>query len=215
MIHVGIKHKLRMTHPFKFVMCKLIFRLSRQMGNSKRFISIMVVCAAFMHMPAFSQTSEHSAMAAKAVVQGQLAAFAKDDADLAFSFASPDIKAVFKTPQNFIQMVISSYPAVYRPAKVVFLKPLGLGPELLLPVQLTDFSGKAWLAQYSLQQQADGKWLINGCILSEDRSPKINAVAPWMDATLASPFVRTHRWPYPEIDGRLAQSSRGLFGTML
>lgn len=215
MIYVGKKHKLPMTHHFKTLMCKLIFCLSRQMGNFKRLISLMVVCAAFMHIPALSQPSEQSAMAAKAVVQGQLAAFAKDDAELAFSFAAPDIKAVFKTPQNFIQMVISSYPAVYRPAKVIFLKPLALGPELLLPVQLTDFSGKAWLAQYSLQQQADGKWLINGCILSEDQSPKINAVAPRMDATFASPFVRTHRRPYPEIDGRLAQSSRALFGTML
>lgn len=139
-------------------------------------LTLIVLSSCLLHVPAFSQPSSVNLVAAKAAVQGQLAAFAKDDAELAFSFAAPSIQAVFKTPQNFIDMVIRLYPVVHRPVKVSFMKPQSAGSDLLLPVQMTDIRGKAWIANYTLQQQPDGKWLISGCVLSEDGSKKINTV---------------------------------------
>lgn len=154
--------------------------LSNQIFRLFSFLKTIVIVAIFssvvFHASAFSQLSSIDAVAAKAVVQGQLSAFAKDDAELAFSFAAPNIKSVFKTPQNFIDMVIKSYPVVHRPVKVSFMKLLSVGTDLLLPVQMTDTSGKAWIANYTLQQQPDGKWLINGCVLFEDKSQKLNSL---------------------------------------
>lgn len=147
--------------------------------NKLKLFLILIVFGfglGLMHVPVFSQPSSVGVVAAKAAVEGQLAAFAKDDAELAFSFAAPSIQSVFKTPQNFVDMVIRSYPVVHRPVKVSFMAPQSAGSDLLLPVQMTDTRGKLWIANYTLQQQPDGKWLISGCVLFEDNSKKMNTV---------------------------------------
>jgi hypothetical protein len=146
------------------------------LNKLKKFLMLIVFSLCLLPVSAFSQPSSMSVVAAKAAVQGQLAAFAKDDAELAFLFAAPSIQAVFKTPQNFIDMVIRSYPVVYRPVRVIYMKSQSAGPDLLLPVQMTDIKGISWIANYTLQQQPDGKWLISGCVLSEDDSKKMNTV---------------------------------------
>jgi hypothetical protein len=74
---------------------------------------------------ASAQLNETTAQAVKNTVQAQLAAFAKDDADLAFSYAAPTIRAMFETPQNFMAMVQDAYPVVYRPEKLLFLAAAG------------------------------------------------------------------------------------------
>ena len=99
----------------------------------------------------------------RAVVEGQLAAFAKDDANKAFSFAAPNVRKALGSAANFMSMVRSDYPVVYRPASVAFLKAEGTDGDVIQPVQLVDTSGNAWLATYSLQKQKDKSWLITGC----------------------------------------------------
>jgi Domain of unknown function (DUF4864) len=103
---------------------------------------------------------------ARAVISAQLAAFAADDAEQAFSFASAEIRNQFGTARAFMAMVRDSYPAVYRPASVAFLKLERRGNLMLQAVQLTDARGKSWLAQYRMQRLDDGSWRIAGCILS-------------------------------------------------
>lgn len=152
------------------------FRHNNFFHDLKKFLILIIFSFGFLHVSIFAQPSSMSVVAAKAAIQGQLAALAKDDAELAFSFAAPSIQAVFKTPQNFVDMVIRSYPVVYRPVRVIYMKPQSAGPDLLLPVQMTDTKGISWIANYTLQQQPDGKWLISGCVLSEDGSKKMNTV---------------------------------------
>ena len=93
----------------------------------KAFLTLILLSSFLLHVPVFSKPFSENAVAAKAAVQGQLLAFANDDAELAFSFAAPVIQSFFKTPQNFIAMVIKSYPVVYRPVKVSFRKPESVG----------------------------------------------------------------------------------------
>lgn len=102
---------------------------------------------------------------AQAVVRGQLAAFASDDADQAFAYASPALRQQFGNAAQFIRMVRGTYPVVYRPAAVVFLKPEASADELVQPVHMTDASGTTWTAVYRLQRQADKSWRISGCVL--------------------------------------------------
>jgi Domain of unknown function (DUF4864) len=103
----------------------------------------------------------------RAVVQAQLAAFAADDAKRAFSFAAPAIRKMFGTPENFIAMVRTSYPVVYRPASVSFLKPVVVDGRFVQAVQLTDAEGGVWLALYQMQRQKNGRWLVEGVHLVE------------------------------------------------
>ena len=101
------------------------------------------------------------------VVQAQLDAFAADDASLAFSYAAPNIKAMFGTPAKFLQMVKSSYPVVYRPTSVTFLEPESDGVAIIQPVAMTDAQGSEWVAVYRLEPVSgkDISWLIAGCVL--------------------------------------------------
>ncbi|MEO8546366.1 MAG: DUF4864 domain-containing protein [Burkholderiaceae bacterium] len=109
--------------------------------------------------------TEQDTRDAQQVVRAQLAAFAADDAEQAFSLATDAIRAQFGTASQFIRMVRGAYPVVYRPSAVVFLKPDASDDELVQPVHMTDPSGSTWLAVYRLQRQADKSWRIGGCVL--------------------------------------------------
>ena len=107
--------------------------------------------------------------AVQAVVQSQLSAFAKDDADKAFSYATPELRKMIGTPAAFMAMVKNSYPVVYRPASVVFLKAESSGDEVVQKVQMLDASGTSILAVYSLQRQKNKTWRISGCAVVENK----------------------------------------------
>ena len=99
------------------------------------------------------------------VIEGQLAAFAADDAEQAFSYASETIQATFMTARNFMDMVRIAYPVVYRPASLSFQVPVMKNAEVWQTVQMRDATGMDWTALYTLKRQADGIWKINGCVL--------------------------------------------------
>ena len=103
--------------------------------------------------------------AVRLVIEKQLAAFGDDDAEKAFSFASPKIQDMFITARNFMDMVRISYPVVYRPAGLSFQVPYIEGDEVWQIVEMRDAQGMDWTAFYTLLRQTDGLWLINGCVL--------------------------------------------------
>jgi len=112
-----------------------------------------------------AEVSAADAKAARAVIEGQLAALAADDAKRAFGYATPALREQFGTPENFIEMVRTSYPVVYRPASVAFLKPQWFERELVQGVHMSDGHGVLWLALYRLQRQKDRSWRISACQL--------------------------------------------------
>jgi hypothetical protein len=67
--------------------------------------------------PARAQTpapvSQADRQAIRRVIESQLAAFQRDDGPGAFAFASPMIREIFATPENFMAMVKSAYQPVY------------------------------------------------------------------------------------------------------
>ena len=99
------------------------------------------------------------------VVEGQLAAFAEDEAEQAFSFASPKIQEMFVTGRNFMDMVRIAYPVVHRPASLSFQVPYFQGNEVIQTVEMRDAKGSDWTALYTLQRQPDNLWRISGCVL--------------------------------------------------
>jgi hypothetical protein len=133
-------------------------------------VLVWALGASLLAAPVRAEVSAESAQAVQATVQAQLAAFAADDAERAFAFATLTIRTLFQTPANFLAMVRQAYPVVYRPAKVLFLSPRALDAAVVQPVQLKDAAGQSWLAMYTLERQTDGRWLINGCVLVPDRA---------------------------------------------
>ena len=111
--------------------------------------------------------SAADATAIRAVVEAQLDAFAQDDAGKAFALAAPQIQLMFGNAQTFMRMVKTGYPAVYRPASVIFLKPEVIDGDTMQLVQLSDQAGVVWIAAYRMQRQNDKQWRINGCELEK------------------------------------------------
>ena len=107
--------------------------------------------------------------AARAAILAQIKAFAADDATRAFSFATPQLREMIGTPENFISMVRRNYPVVYRPASVAFLKPERDVDAMVQAVHMTDADGVLWLALYRLERQPDKTWRISGCQVVEAR----------------------------------------------
>ena len=121
---------------------------------------------AYAQPPGLSATD---AAQVRTVVQSQLAAFAKDDANKAFSYAAPNIRKTFGSAATFLDMVRRSYPVVYRPASSAFLTPEGAGNQAMQRVQMQDAAGNAYLATYTLERQKNKAWRITGCQVTANK----------------------------------------------
>jgi hypothetical protein len=99
------------------------------------------------------------------VIEGQLAAFRRDDAPAAFAFASPDIQTKFHDPATFMDMVRTGYLPVYRPQEVEF-RTLALHEGTpIQEVMVVGPDGQPVMALYFMEQQPDGSWRISACVL--------------------------------------------------
>lgn len=108
----------------------------------------------------------NEAAAIRAVIENQISAFRRDDGDGAFAYASPMIQGRFQTPENFMAMVRTAYPQVYRPREVEFqtLADSARGP--IQEVIVVGPDGVPVMALYVMEKQPDGSWRINGCYLA-------------------------------------------------
>ena len=105
----------------------------------------------------------------RGAVQGQLAAFAKDDGVKAFSYAAPNIRQTFGSAAAFMDMVRRSYPVVYSPASSAFLTVEGAGSQAIQRVQMQDATGAYFLAIYTLERQKNKTWRITGCQVAPNK----------------------------------------------
>jgi hypothetical protein len=67
-------------------------------------------------------------------------------------------------------MVQGAYPVVYRPSKLLFLAASDMDSAVVQPVKMWDQNDRSWIATYKLERQADGRWLIDACVLVRDRA---------------------------------------------
>ncbi len=95
------------------------------------------------------------------VIHNQIEAFLADDFETAFTYASPNIKRLFGTPQRFGQMVRDGYPMVHRPAEVTMLETRPQGERVEQRVLIRDEAGRLHLLAYQMIDTLDG-WQING-----------------------------------------------------
>ena len=109
----------------------------------------------------------------KSIVNQQLEAFQNDDFEKAYSFASPTIKKMFSSPEVFRKMVIGGYQAVYRPQSIKMGSVEIIKGVTTLKVYLVDPNGEFITANYLMEKQGNGEWLISGCILSKAESDEI------------------------------------------
>ncbi|MDP5334796.1 MAG: DUF4864 domain-containing protein [Paracoccaceae bacterium] len=102
----------------------------------------------------------------------QLEAFKADDFGAAFDFASPMIKNIFRTPENFGAMVRQGYPMVWRPGEVTYLEQREVAGAIWQKVQIVDGAGRVHVLDYQMIQTPEG-WQINGVQLL--KQPEVSA----------------------------------------
>jgi hypothetical protein len=106
---------------------------------------------------------EQDWQAIRSVITAQLEAFRRDDADTAYSFAAPEIRALYPTAGEFMLMVRVGYRAVYRPLETRFLKSMLVGGQPVQPLQILTADNELTVAWYLMRRQPDGSWKIGGC----------------------------------------------------
>ncbi|WP_374369932.1 DUF4864 domain-containing protein [Tabrizicola sp.] len=114
-----------------------------------------VLFAAVLTLPAAAQEEP-----IRNTIQSQIEAFRADDFARAFTFASPTIKGMFGTPENFGAMVKQGYPMVYRPAEVQMMELREVAGALWQRVRITDQAGAGWNLDYMMVETPEG-WQIN------------------------------------------------------
>ena len=126
-----------------------------------------------------AKLAEPDAIAVRNVIEAQLEAFAADDAERAFSYASTGIQAQFGDATTFMAVVRGGYPMVVRPAAVSFFLPQaepGAAPaeaNARQNVQFRDREGRLWIATYVLERQAGAGWRISSCTVMADSGKSI------------------------------------------
>jgi len=144
--------------------------MQRWLGRSSLFFGLT---AASLTGPALSsaladavdQLSNADRAAIRQAITGQIEAFKADDADRAFSFATPHIRDRFGDASRFVEMVKRGYRPVYRPRQVEFTDLLDVRGMPTQRLVVTGPDDGVFSAYYIMEQQVDGSWRISGCIL--------------------------------------------------
>ena len=139
------------------------------------FLSVFV-CAVVNSSNAEIRTDrdvgEEDRLQIREIIGAQLEAFHSRDAEKAFSYASHYIQEEFRTPARFLSMVRKFWPEVYSTRRSEFLQLAEIKGVWIQGVIISDDLGETWLAQYPMELQPDGHWLIDGCVVRalEDRN---------------------------------------------
>ncbi|WP_109796383.1 DUF4864 domain-containing protein [Minwuia thermotolerans] len=103
----------------------------------------------------------------RAVIEDQIAAFRAGDGDRAFAHASPAIQAKFGSPANFMEMVRTGYPQVYRPRDMQFQAVEAFEHVTVQEVFFFGQDGSAVVARYFMEMNEAGAWKIAGVELRQ------------------------------------------------
>ena len=102
----------------------------------------------------------------QSTISDQLRAFASDNFIEAFTHASPGIKDIFGTVENFSNMVKKGYPMVWRYNNFEFLNIEETPQGYSQIVRITDQNDKLFLLKYFMKNVA-GIWKISGVSIIE------------------------------------------------
>ena len=132
----------------------------------------LAALAATLCLVTAAPAEESAAPAIRDTIQSQIDAFLEDDVARAFTFASPGIQNIFRTPENFGRMVREGYPMVWRPESLRFLDLREVDGALWQKVLIEDAQGATHLLDYRMEPDGEGRWRIDGVQIL--RAPEVS-----------------------------------------
>lgn len=130
-----------------------------------RRLGAIVVAALLIAGPASAGPEHELRRSVIAVIKSQIAAFQRDDGEMAFSYASPGVQSQFGTADAFLARFAATYKPVYRPKSVIFLNLAFARGRLVQRVLLQGPDSIAVVALFPMMQMNDGSWRVDGCVL--------------------------------------------------
>ena len=130
----------------------------------RRLFLILSLCLGMVSV-AHAQETE-----IEANIGAQINAFKADDFVTAFTYASPNIQKLFRTPENFGAMVRNGYAMVWRPAEIRFLELRQISGFWWQKVMVVYANGRVHILDYQMVQLENG-WKINGVQLLGNSDP--------------------------------------------
>ena len=128
--------------------------MSKVEGIVFRFIAVI-----FIFISTISTADDQTDI--QNTISNQLEAFASDDFTEAFTHASPGIKDIFGSVDNFSRMVKKGYPMVWRYNNFQFLKLEETPQGYSQIVRITDKKDELFLLKYFMKN-ISGIWKISG-----------------------------------------------------
>lgn len=123
----------------------------------------ILIALALVAMPA---TSDETDDAIQNIILSQIEAFANDNKEAAWEYASEGIKRQSGSVDTFYNMVKLSYGPVYQAKSLEFRERIPHPGFQIQVVRLVDPDGKRWRAAYRMVKN-DDQWRIGGVSLEE------------------------------------------------
>ena len=101
------------------------------------------------------------------------AALKAGDGGKAMTYAVPDLRAQFRTPDHFLAMVRHGYRALLDARASTFLKGAVVDGATIQPLQLVLPDNTVQVALYQMRRQKDGRWRIAGCVIAPSTAQAI------------------------------------------
>lgn len=139
----------------------ILHRLSHYVAQSFLYI-LMLMAPALQHTSANAEETTIEQQT-RQIIESQLAAFARDDSQTAFSFASRNIQVMFGDHSKFLEMVKKDYNVVYRPQMVKFIKFIANEEQAAHTLQMVDENKTLWFVYYRLINTGKTGWKISSC----------------------------------------------------
>jgi hypothetical protein len=108
---------------------------------------------------------QEGAVAARALIERQLLAFERGDADVAFATTAPELKESYVNSASFMDSVRAKYTAFVHHRVAEFGVFIGHGDVAEQGLTLVDDDSEVWTVVYHLIRQPNGSWLIGAVLL--------------------------------------------------
>lgn len=125
---------------------------------------VLVLIAGLAALISVSLHAEDKDSAIRDAILLQIEAFANDDDEAAWTYASEGIKRRFGSAEVFLSMVREAYPAVHRASSIEFVERVPHGPFEIQEVRLQGPEGKRWDAYYRMVR-IEGQWKVAGVFI--------------------------------------------------
>jgi hypothetical protein len=122
---------------------------------------------------AASAAVEGGGIGARVVIERQLDAFQRGDANGAFALASPALKAAYSNPDNFMDSVRSGNTPFFHRRMTEFDDFVLNGDDAAQSVVVVDDESNVWNVVYKLSRQPTGSWMIDGVLVSKSDATDI------------------------------------------